>query len=130
MLVNEFSIGSLFHHKERLNKGMLSSLVYEYVCPRCELSYIGSTSRNLLTRVAEHAGVSYRTGVPLSNPPHSSIRDHNLDCIPTIQIENFTILGMSANDENLKVLESLHIHFKKPALNNMQSAYPLQTVRL
>ena len=52
----------------------------------------------------------------LSNPPHSSIRDHNLDCIPTIQIKNFTILGMSANDENLKVLQSLHIHFKKNLL--------------
>ena len=89
---------------------MLFSLVYKYVCPRCELSYIGSTSRNLLTRVGEHAGVSYRTGVPLSNPPHSSIRDHNLKCIPTIQLKNFTILSMSANDEDLKVIESLHIH--------------------
>ena len=109
---------------------MLSSLVYKYVCPRCELGYIGSTSRNLLTRVAEHAGVSYRTGVPL-NPPHSSIRNHNLESIPTIQLKNFTILGMSANDENLKVLESLHTVFiKKTALNNMQSAYPLQTVRI
>ena len=69
---------------------MLSSLVYKYVCPRCELR--GSTSRNLLTRVAEHAGVSYRTGVPLSNPPHSSTRDHNLECIPAMQIKNGTTL--------------------------------------
>ena len=107
MLVNEFSIGSLFHHKERLNKGMLSSLVYKYVCPWCELSFIGSMSHNLLTRVAEHAGVSYQTGVPLSNPPHFIIRDHNLECIPTMQIKNFMILGMSANYKNLKVLESL-----------------------
>ena len=45
----------------------------------------------------------------LSNPPHSSIRDHILECIPTIQIKNFTILGMTANNENLKVLESLHM---------------------
>ena len=57
VLVNEYSTGFLFHHKERLNKGMLSSLVYKYVCPQYELSCIGSTSRNLLTRVAEHAGV-------------------------------------------------------------------------
>ena len=39
------------------------------------------------------------------------------------------MLGMSANDGDLKVLESLHIH-KKTALNNMQRAYSLQTVRL
>ena len=50
--------------------------------------------------------------------------------ILTIQLKNFTILGMSASDEDSKVLESLHIHLRKPVLNNIQSAYPLQTVRL
>ena len=34
----------------------------------------------------------------------------------SFNIKNFTILGMSANDENLKVLESLHIHLKKKLL--------------
>ena len=41
VLVNEYSIGSLFHHKEiRLDKGMLSSLVYKYVCPRRGVSSV------------------------------------------------------------------------------------------
>ena len=110
MFVNKYCIGSLLHHKEKLNKGMLSSLVYKYVCPRCELSYTGSTSRSLLTRVAKHAGFSYQTGILLNNPLHSSIRDHNLECIPTIKLKNLTILGMFANDGDLKVLKSLYIY--------------------
>ena len=36
---------------------------------------------------------------------------------------------MFANDGDLKVLKSLYIHSKKTSLNNMQSAYLLQTVR-
>ena len=50
--------------------------------------------------------------VPYSNPPRSSIREHNLECIPTIHLKNFTIIGMAGNDGDLTVLESLHIHSK------------------
>ena len=76
ILVNRFTIGSLFRHKDTLNKGMLSAVVYKYVCPACGAQYVGSTTRSLATRAAEHAGISVRTGVPLSQPSQSHIRDH------------------------------------------------------
>jgi len=128
VLVNNFTVGSLFRYKDTLNKGMLSSVVYKYCCPRCGSSYIGSTARNVNTRVAEHAGVSVRTNQPLSQPPHSQIRDHVCNNRPQISLDNFTIIGRSSDEQQLRILESLYIHSYKPKLNNMQSSYPLSIV--
>ena len=75
ILVNRFTIGSLFRNKDTLNKGMRSAVVYKYVCPACGAQYVGSTTQNLATRAAEHAGISVRTEVPLSQPSQSHIRD-------------------------------------------------------
>ena len=61
ILVNSFKIDSFFSFKDRLPKGMRSSLIYKYSCVRCTSEYIGSTTRILTTRVAEHAGRSHRT---------------------------------------------------------------------
>ena len=55
---------------------MRSAVAYIYQCPKCGAQYVGSTNRNLSTRAAEHAGVSVRTGLPLSQPCQSHIRDH------------------------------------------------------
>ena len=40
--------------------------------------YVGSTIRTLHTRVAEHAGRSFRTGSRLTDPPHYNIRQHSI----------------------------------------------------
>ena len=66
ILVNHHTIRSLFKHKDTLNKGMRSAVAYIYQCPKCGAQYVGSTIRNLSTRAAEHAGISVRTGLPLS----------------------------------------------------------------
>ena len=55
---------------------MRSAVAYIYQCPKCGAQYVGSTNRNLSTRAAEHAGVSVRTGLHLSQPCQSHIRDH------------------------------------------------------
>ena len=80
ILVNRFTIGSLFRNKDTLNKGMRSAVIYKYACPACGAQYVESTTRSLATRAAEHAGISVRTGVPLSQPPQSHIQDHLLTC--------------------------------------------------
>ena len=64
ILVNRFTIGSFFRNKHTLNNGVRSAVVYKYVCPECGAQYVGSTTRSLATRAAEHAGISVRTGVP------------------------------------------------------------------
>ena len=77
VLVKKQTIGGLFQYKDTLDKGMASAVVYKYCCPKCGAHYVGSTCRRLDTRAAEHAGVSVRTGLPLSNPSPSHIREHS-----------------------------------------------------
>ena len=80
VLVNSFKVGSFFSYKDRLPKAMCASLVYKFSCARCASEYVGSTTRTLHTRVAEHAGRSFRTGSILSVPPHSMVRTHSESC--------------------------------------------------
>ena len=76
ILVNNFTIGSFFNDKDKLPFHLRSSLVYKYSCVHCTSEYVGMTSRTLGTRVAEHAEVSFRSGVPLTSPSHTAVRDH------------------------------------------------------
>ena len=75
VLVNSLKAGSFYSYKVRLPKAMCVSLVYKFSCARCASEYVGSTTRTLHTRVAEHAGRSLRTGSILSVPPHSMGQD-------------------------------------------------------
>ena len=59
---------------------MRSSLLHKFSCARCASEYVGSTIRPLHTRVAEHAGRSFRTGSHLTVPPHPNVRQHALLC--------------------------------------------------
>ena len=49
ILVDHDTIGSLFKHKDTLNKGMCLAVDYIYQCPKCGAQYLGSTIRNLST---------------------------------------------------------------------------------
>ena len=127
ILTNKNTIGSFFNYKDRLPKCLRASVVYKFVCPRCGSQYVGSSSRTLGVRAREHAGVSVRTGQPLSQPPQSAIRDHAIACSTpnSLDLENFSILGMTNNIVDLRILESIYIFKLKPVLNNSISAFPL-----
>ena len=128
-MVNNFKIGSLFKYKDTLSKGMRSEVIYKYCCPSCGSCYVGSTIRNLATRVSEHIGVSVRTGIELTTPSQSYIREHLYSCNGgNITLDNFNILGTCENQTDLRITESLYIHTLKPSLNSSQSAYPLSIV--
>jgi len=128
ILTNTFKIGSFFIYKDRLPPRARHSVVYKYCCARCASMYVGSTSRTFSTRMAEHAGRSFRTGVPLSHPPHSSIRSHAESCDSPVLDDSFSILATSSNRTDLLILESLFIHSLKPQLNDTQSAFPLRLI--
>ena len=128
VLVNKFTIGSLFRFKDRLLKCLLSSVVYKYCCAQCASEYVGSTTRSLRARVAEHSGRSIRTNLPLAKPPHSSIRLHAERCDAPVSIDNFTVLCCNFNPVHLRILESFYITKLKHKLNDMQSAYRLNIV--
>ena len=103
VLCNPYKLGNFFSYKDKISKGMRSSLVYKYCCARCASEYVGSTSRALATRVAEHAGRSYRTNRILTNPPNSNIYEHANNCDSLITLENFSILN-SCNNISVKYI--------------------------
>ena len=128
IFVNKFSIASFFRSKDRLPKVLLSSLIYEYSCASCASRYIGMTSRTLGSRVAEHTGVSVRTGKRLSTPPHSMIRPHAEGCHRPVSVDDFRVLTTASSPLDLRILESLYIFKTNPILNDVQSSYPLKIV--
>ena len=124
-----------FKYKDKLPAGMRSSLVYKFSYAQCASTYIGSTGRMLRTRVAEHAGKSYRTGVrfgrPLlgsAGPPQSAVREHAEGCDVSMVLDNFSILNSTSSLLDLRILESLCIFRHKRKLNNTQSWFPLEDV--
>jgi hypothetical protein len=130
ILTNTFAIGSMFKFKDTLPKCLRSSVVYKFSCALCASEYVGSTSRTLKTRVAEHAGRSCRTGALLTHPSHSSIRTHAERCDVPVNEKSFTILDSCSNVFSLRILESLYIFKHRPALNDMQSSVPLRITSL
>ena len=92
--------------------------------------YVGSTTRTLYTRVAEHAGRSFRTGSVLSVPPHSMVRAHSGSCAVPVTLENFCIIGSTSSAIDLHILKSFQILKLKPVLNDSQSYYPLSIVNI
>ena len=129
ILVNSFTIGSFFRYKDKLPKCCQSTVIYEFRCASCGASYIGSTIRNLHSRIQQHLGKSVRTGKFLFKPDPSPIRDHSLACDTLVTGDNFSILGKTSALSDLRILESLYIFQRNPSLNNMSSSSPLHTVR-
>lgn len=126
VLSNKFTIGSFFRFKEKLPLSMVASVIYQFSCSQCESCYVGMTSRNIYKRVAEHAGVSFRTGARLSQPPHSAVREHANNCNTPVSLDSFKILNSASNPSDLRIIESLYIFKLKPPLNNTLSSYPLR----
>ena len=102
-----------------------SSVIYQFSCAQCASgSYVGSTTRALHMRIAEHMGRSFRTGKVVQSSK-SSIRDHVIKCSNVIDKNAFKVIGRESNETHLRMLESLYILRLKPNLNEMQSASPL-----
>ena len=129
ILANKYTIGSLFKFKDSLPNMSRSCVVYKYICPQCGAAYVGSTTRTLHTRMSEHMGVSPRTGMHLSQPPHSSIRVHSeqsCQCAPSKLA--FSIIDCDSHQLSLRIKESIHIKLLKPSLNETTSCYPLNVL--
>ena len=126
--VNHNKIQTYFNYKDRLPKCSRFCVIYKFSCPCAQGSYIGMTKRPLRTRIAEHAGISPRTGNLIQCPSHSEIRNHVQICNNSIDENNFEILSNPSNPSDLRILESLHIYKNKPNLNNQYSSFPLEII--
>ena len=123
---NEFTTSSLFRFKDEIPRRVRSNIVYEYKCGMCNSRYIGETARHYATRVAEHMGVSPRTGAPMSKV-NSNIHAHFLQTGHRVCEDNFSILCSRASMD-LKTAESIAIHHMKPDLNDKIQSVPLEVL--
>ena len=101
--------------------------IYKYTCERCKAFYIGKTERQFALRIAEHMGVSPRTGNPVKTRQHSDIFDHCQKCHVHVSPDNFTIEDFLPTENGLLILESLHQKTKKPFIGKMQQSTPLMS---
>ena len=123
---NPLTIGSLFSFKDTLPESMRSSVIYKFVCPKCNFgTYVGCTKRLLKVRIDSHRGVSHRTGCTLKTKEHSAIRSHCNSCKHIISYSDFKIIAQTSNSQHLPILESLYIKQLVPELNNQTTSIPL-----
>ena len=91
---------------------MSNVLVYhQYTCSVCKHRYVGETSRNLRLRIAEHKGISPRTGCKITRPNFSPIRSHCIDLKHDLNDNNFKVLKQANHPSDTKILEALLPYF-------------------
>ena len=105
-----FKTGSLFSVKDSIPSEERSFVVYLFSCSGCNASYIGETTRKLLTRIEEH--FSYGKGsVIYEHISKSSI------CKESCDKNSFKIIDTANTEFQLKIKEAIHITLSKPTLN-------------
>ena len=97
IFTTNFRIKCFFKFRDKMPDSIQSSVIYKYTCNRCNAVYIGKTSRHLSTRIAEYMGISFRTGLTLTSPPFSQIRNH-------VSEEQETHHNYNINKEQFKII--------------------------
>jgi hypothetical protein len=69
MIYDTTSTNTYLSLEDRTDKELQSSAVYKFICPGCQLSYIGKTDRCLRTRIKEH-----------SSDKNSEVHKHIMSC--------------------------------------------------
>ena len=103
----------MFNVKDPIPKSLKFFVVYKFVCPGYNTSYIGETTRHLSTRVKEH----------LKTDKKSHIFGHlvNNETCKALSTENcFDINDFASTPFTLKLKEAMHLIWKKPLLNKHQ----------
>ncbi len=121
-------LSSCFVFKDKFPKSLMSGVIYEYTCAKCNLSYIGCTKRYWEKRLEEHVHVSALTGKPLHGVQVFTPLQHvRSNCCPETKIsrENFKIIGHEKDKYLVQLKESILISTSRPALNGNITSVPL-----
>ena len=118
-------MSSWFKFKDVLPKSLISGVVYQYKCPRCNSRYIGSTFRYFEKRLEEHLHVSALTGKPLQGIQIWPPMGHTRKCQLVNTRDDFSIVCREPNRVLVRLKESLVINQLKPSLNTMIDNYRL-----
>ena len=105
-----FKVGDFFSVKESVLKYLRSFIVYRFTCPVCNASYIGETTRHLITRIKEHL----QTDSKSHNFKHL---DTNRNCKELCDTECFEIIDSATSSYRLMLKEAMHITWEKPLFN-------------
>ena len=125
IFTNTFTIGSLLRDRSPLPKDLSANITYLFTCAHCGMRYLGSTSRWFKHRYLEHRGLSLRTGLPLSKPSFSAVRQHSHTHDHPFTDQDFEILTFASTRLDLIISESILIRKMKPELNNNLSSFQL-----
>ena len=123
-------LGSLFRHRDSLEKEMRSDIVYRY--SKCKVTYYGKTYRQFSTGAAEQVGISNLTAKRLKSVKKLAKSDHLLECNCSIDFDikdifdRFNILASDTNKFRLPIKESLLIKRDQPQLNKTNKSFPLK----
>ena len=80
MFKSEIKHSHMFRYKDRVPYDLVSVVVYEYTCGRCNSSYYGDTERHLKVRSGEHVGISPLTFMKTKPSKESSTHDYLSQC--------------------------------------------------
>ena len=127
VFTNKNTIATLFPFKDRIPDKLQSFVCYKYNCIICKNDYVGVTTCNLGKRVAEHIGVSERTGKKKTSINNSAIFEHRQNTRHPIQETSFKIIGRARSKDELHTLEALLIRSLNPKLNIQSSSFVLYT---
>ena len=109
-------MSSWFRYKDVFPESLLSGVIYEYKCPRCNSRYQGSTFRYWEKRLEEHLHVSALTGKPLKGMFVFPPLEHSRKCGESINRDQFKIIGNERNRFLVRLKESIFIHSDPPVL--------------
>ena len=119
ILINEtFNLTRLFTFKERQNKLHRSSVVYRITCS-CKSTYIGQTSRNLITRLKNHDPYSPNRQDTDVSKHLTDNPDHKID------FDKTEIMAQTNHWRKLLITETLLIQKHNPNLNVDRTSIPL-----
>ena len=114
-------MSSYFRFKDAIPRSLLSGIIYEYKCPRCNSRYIGSTYKYWEKRLEEHLHMSALTDKPLNGLQSFAPMLHakGIYCINSSS-DDFRIIGKDKDRYLVRFRESIFINHFKPSLNTKE----------
>ena len=106
-------IASFFSTKDKILDNLRSFVVYKFTCTGCNASYVGHTTRHIITRIREH----------LKSDKQSHVLKHlntSTDCKNKCSDKSFKILDSANTKFSLKIKEAIWIKYEKPNLNKQK----------
>ena len=114
-------LSSCFRFKDVIPRSLLSGVIYEYKCPRCNSRYIGSTYRYWEKRLEEHLHISALTSKPLKGLQSFAPMLHTKGkCCINNSSDDFRIIGKEKDRHLIRLKESIFISHFKPSLNTKE----------